>query len=135
MTDLIRKSDARAECQHLASAYENKGETEKQAVAEACDRAIAALEPAPVTEDQKRRFLQEAPARRAERIERWSNDERIKAMLREPVAAPNPAAIREAALREAAQKAYDKLYKKQKYEEAQAVRDAIHALISKETKK
>lgn len=37
-----------------------------------------------MTEEQQHRFIAEASQRRAERIERWSSDEQIKAVMREP---------------------------------------------------
>lgn len=50
---------------------------------------LAPAQPAPMTDEQQRRFVAEAPQRRAERIERWSNDEQIKSILRKP-AQPAP---------------------------------------------
>lgn len=100
-------------------------------------RILAALEPvaAPVTEDQKLCFMQGAPFRRAERIERWSSDEQIKAMLREPVAAPDhfvdatkmvdPAAIREA---EPSTEWVDHVEEGFKIGYAEALREALKAL-------
>jgi hypothetical protein len=44
---------------------------------------------APMNRDQQIRFMKEAAKRREERVARWSKDEMIKQVLREPAERPN----------------------------------------------
>lgn len=66
-----------------------------------------------MSDELKRRFIEEAPQRRSERIERWSDDEQVKAILREAVAlAPTPVDLAPTSLADALAAALRRIHDK-----------------------